>query len=148
MKKTKLFTLIVLGLLLTASICQASPIHVLAADSNEQYSGYAHEDIPPGNNSAEVSWQAAYVEWAKSRNEDGTVSSVDSNMNEGNGVGQITAAERAQVRSGAIIEIPFNEHFGPNVTADKVSYEIGIKVDEALARLALTLKWFGYTQGD
>jgi hypothetical protein len=147
MKKTFLVSVLALALLWPV-VGQAADVHVLTADKNGNYRVVKHEAIPGGNNLAGVTWKSAYIEWKKTRNEDGTISSVDSMLTEGTGTGQITAAERAQVRSGDVMEIVFPIPARQAVSSARVTEEVSAKVTEYLANLAVTLKWYGYTQGD
>ena len=105
-----------------------SKVHVLEKN-DKSYRCAIHFDVPPGNNGAGVSWQTAHLAHVRTRAEDGTWNEADSKLKEGTGTGEITAAERADVQSGAVIEI---------VRSLKLDGAVSVAALETLADRAIT----------
>ena len=73
-----------------------SKIHATTYDTSGNCFGFIHAPIPAGNNSVGNSWKAVWL--AAGKNTTGMVT--------GTGIGQILAAEAAQIASGDVIEVP------------------------------------------
>lgn len=126
-----------------------SKIHILGATDEGQYRVVLHFNMPPGNNSAGLTWKSAYVNnWRLNHiSQAGAILAPYSIMEEGTGPGQITTAERNQVIAGDVIEIvaSIRAESGGTTAASLTAMADQI-IAETQARLARELKYFGYTQ--
>lgn len=116
-------------------------IHILNGESGKLRM-VCHLPIPAGNNSAGVSWQTALVNSGLG----GTTV-----MPDGDGTaGTISAAEKAQIESGAIFEREVE--ILPDTAANNASRLAYVDATYAavvaseMARLQAALKWYGFTR--
>jgi hypothetical protein len=115
-------------------------IHALRYDGTS-ISGVAHVAIPPGNNSAGVSWQVALIRSGLG----GTTVLPDG---DGTG-GTISAAEKSQIASGALYEAPITlrpESVAPAGIGAYVDSVFAQTTADVQAELQRRLKYFGYTR--
>ena len=114
-------------------------IHVLAGGRNGVYQVVIHTTTPAGNNSAGVSWATAIVNSGRNK----TI------LPTGNGPGQITSAEAAQITAGTVIETVMQWQDDPTFTnqqrIDDINLRAGQLQTETLARFGAELKFFGYS---
>jgi hypothetical protein len=116
-------------------------IHVLEGSRLNTYRIVVHSPIPAGNNSAGVPWPICLIGsgWAHT------------DMIEGDGPGQITAAEKAQVEDGTVIERRFDFLIEPGWSNAERNAAIDAEATKLIAEteqyLANTLKWYGATRG-
>ena len=117
-----------------------SNIHVLAGAGLNRYTVVVHVATPAGNNAAGVPWSTAIVNAKRNT----TV------LLTGNGVGQITAAEAAQVAAGTVLEGSFDWGDDPAWTNGQRIADLDTRAAqlaaELLGRTGADLKYFGFTR--
>lgn len=114
-----------------------SKIHVLKNIGSGMYEVVVHTPMPGGNNSAGFSWQSVWVNAGYNT----------TRLTTGVGPGHISALEAADVADGSVIELFFTmpaESGG--ATPQSLNEMVDAFVQERLANLAQTLKYYGYTQ--
>lgn len=115
-----------------------SKIHVLTG-AGGAYTVVVHAPVPTGTNTVGVTWKAALI---------GAGLNVTA-MNEGNGAGQITTAEKATVEAGDVVEGHFTWGDIPGADNQTLVADLALRADqliaELLARLSVRLRYFGYT---
>lgn len=112
-------------------------LHVLEALGQGRYRVVLHTPMPGGNNSAGVTWKAAYLAA-------GLATSV---LVVGSNPGQTTQVEKDSITAGDVIEIVseiLTETGG--TTPASVTYMADLIIAAALAALQVRLKYYGYTQ--
>lgn len=114
-----------------------SRLHILA---NKQCA--LHEPVPAGNNAAGVPWRTALINSGMG----GT-----SVMTVGNGAGQISSAEMAQIASGELREVVFTFENNPAWTAAQRNAAMDAQIDnvsrETQTDMVQSLRMFGATRG-
>lgn len=109
----------------------------MTGNGTNTFTVVAHAPTPAGNNSAGVSWVTALANGIK----------PVTRMTIGNGSGQITSAEAADVAAGNVIETSFQFDDDPNWSAPTRTTQLGLIATDAVARaqteLGAKLKWFG-----
>jgi hypothetical protein len=109
-------------------------VHIGKQLSAGRFQAVIHYDVPTGNNSAGKSWQDCIAA--------GNPTTV---LEEGTGVGQITTAEKADVESGAVVEIVYS------VLADSggallatVNALVAVLINNDKDQKQFEFKYFGY----
>jgi hypothetical protein len=115
-------------------------LHVLEGDGI-RYRVVAHTATPAGNNTAGNSWKNCLL----------SAGLNTTTLAEGVGVGQITAAEKAQVVAGDVIEMVFTIDV-PTVGTNgnklvAVQNAVAKMQADYLAQLQERFRYFGYTNG-
>ncbi len=122
-------------------------IHVLAGDGRGNFSVVMHVAVPDTNNAVDVNWRTALV----ASGIRGSTQLVDA-VDDGDPSGwEITAAEKAKVESGELIEHRADcmaESGGSGVAAkqDTLRALYEAKQTEVLAKLQKQLRYFGHTE--
>ena len=118
-----------------------SKIHILEGSRPDTFRIVVHSPVPPGNNSAGFSWATCLVNSGMAA----------TSMIEGNGPGQITTAEKAQVLGGSLIERRFDFMIDSDWTAAERNAALDAEAAKLIAEteqhLAATLRWYGVTRG-
>lgn len=116
-------------------------VHVLESLGRGRYRVVLHTAMPAGNNPAGFTWKSAYIAA-------GLAVTV---LTEGTAPGNITAAEKAQVIAGDVVEIigemeAETAGTAPGAVTAAVTQMANAIIAGALAALQERLKFYGYTQ--
>ena len=120
-------------------------IHVLAGNNDSRYRLVVHFLMPSGNNSTNVPWKDAYLASKRTQFE-GTWAGVDSVLEGGTDVGQITVTERTLIQAGDVVEIVVAVPAGEGTPA-ALNELAEAAITTAKTDLAASLKFYGHTQG-
>lgn len=113
-------------------------IHAFDCDDDGRYRLVIHTAMPTGNNSVGSTWKSVWLAAGR----------ASTLMTEGTGIGQISAAEKASVLAGDLIEI--NAHVPTEVVsqgAAAVNAYVDKLISQVLEKLSRQLAYYGWTNG-
>jgi len=114
-------------------------LHILLGTSPTSYQLVIHVPVPTGSNAVGATWKAALLASGIS----GSTMLVT-----GTGLGQITAAEAADITAGDVIEIVTDARVESGGATPASLNEMANKATAAYQdRVKRQLKFYGYTQG-
>ena len=115
-----------------------SKIHIFNSDGNGKYNAVLHTPVPAGNNSAGIPWSTVVINAGLAK----TVLTV------GNGAGQMTAVEKAEIDAGTTIELvaKLNVESG-GATSASILALANTAISEFKSGFSAEYKYYGYTQG-
>ena len=120
-----------------------SDMHILAGDGGRKWTVVAHISVPDANNSALVNWRTALVASGL-----GGITQLP----DGDGTGgTISAAEKAQIEAGEVVETTYSFPIEGNgtdnaVIRDALRTAYTATKDRFVAELQAKLKYFGHTE--
>jgi hypothetical protein len=115
-------------------------IHIMEQQGSDDYRVILHFPCPSGSNSAAKTWKSVMLTCGRM----GSTSMV-----EGTGPGQITAAEKATIVAGDIVELhtSIRAMSSGGGSAAVVEGMADILINECKAEIACIYKWYGLTIG-
>ena len=114
-----------------------SKVHALEVEGQGIARCILHTPVPTGNNTVGKSWKNCLLNSGRSGS---TI------LPEGDGAGQITLAQKTQVLSGDVIELPVNININSiQLTPQAISDYADALIVEEVAKLKASLKYFGYS---